>query len=159
MNTDQLNAVYRRLEEKCAVLREVMKSWASCSYGWYNGHYFKNAQGIWEREYFPIPVISVDGICDIEIHSEYIDISCKLTREQALSFDMAKLDQYAFEVFGVEEYLRDFGSTGEDTEQIRACIRESNESEIGFSFRFGWELTEDQVCEFAKFLKEKGFYY
>lgn len=59
-------------------------------------------------DYFPIPVITNKGTCDIEINLDQISITTKLTRNGALSYDFEKVKAYSFEAYGVKNYLDDF---------------------------------------------------
>lgn len=80
METDELNGVYYPLYIKA---NEILKRFVpsrifEAEYGWYNGHYSKNQSGQYVMDYFPIPVVSVKGFCDIEIGIGQITVSTKL---------------------------------------------------------------------------------
>ena len=59
-------------------------------------------------DYYPIPVISIKGYCDIEIEIDEITISTKLKYNDALNFDYSKIMHYDFEMYGVKDYLKDY---------------------------------------------------
>lgn len=162
MERGELNAIYQRMEAKC---REVcaafvkVRSQFRISSAYFGGHYARNAQGSYEMDYFPIPVVTVKGLCDIEIGLEGINVSTKLKREAAIAFDYKQLVGQEFEVYGVEDYLNDFYRHGDCIETMLGRIKESEEKDIGFSFPFARETDGDQLYRFALRLKQWGFYY
>lgn len=162
MKRDELNEVYQKLESK---MHEIVAPFTSLHKGhpftcaYYNGHYFKNSDGKYTMDYFPIPVISLKKLCDIEIGLENISLSTKMTRDLALKFDYNKLCDYHFEVYGVEEYLEDFYTEGHSIRELIANISNSSEKEIGVSFQFTWEVTPVQIEKLVKLLRKEGFYY
>ena len=162
MCRDELNKVYQKLEIK---MHEITAPFLSLhngipfTCGYYNGHYFKNSDGEYKEDYFPIPVISLEKLCDIEIGLENISISTKLKRDAALQFDYNNLCDYTFEVYGVEEYLEDFYVEGNSIEELITNISNSSEKEIGISFQFSWDVTVEQIEKLVRLLKREGFYY
>ena len=162
MERKSLNEVYRKMDGK---MREIAAPFRqnrddfSFSYGYFNGHYYKNENGEYEMDYFPIPVVSVEGICDIEIGLEEISISTKRTRREAVSYDYGKLSGYHFEVYGVENYLEDYYTEGNTIEELLENVRKSPEEHIGFTFYFSYDLDGNAVYEFVKFLRDEGFFY
>lgn len=69
---ESLNQLYRPLDEKLheliAKLTKLHGGFTVTS-GFYNGHYHKNVDGLYQADAYPIPVISVMGLCDIQIRS------------------------------------------------------------------------------------------
>lgn len=73
-----IDSAYHRLEEKQAKLLRVLSSLTlPLDVGWYNGHYHRDENGTWCREAYPIPVIGVRGLCDIELQFRQISVSTK----------------------------------------------------------------------------------
>ena len=109
----EINIAYNRLEMKQAeITHALFHRIFELESGWYNGHYHKGEDGNWFRESYPIPVIGIKGICDIEIQFEKITISTKLKRDMALAYSFEKFSGYEFEAYGVEDYLADFYHAG-----------------------------------------------
>lgn len=104
-------------------------------------------------EHYPIPVIHVNGYCDVEIHPDNIIVSTKLKRRDALSYSYEKVKQYSFEAFGVEGYPDAYRLEGQSVEEMKQAIKKGDEKEIGFAFRFSWEMDGKQMYEFAKLLR------
>lgn len=163
MNTEllnEMNAAYCRLETKKAeIVHALWHKIFELESGWYNGHYHRNEDGEWSREFYPIPVISVNGLCDIEIQFDKVSASTKLKRGKALGYSFEKFVQYEFEAYGVEDYLADFYHEGQTVNEMKENIRTSDETDIGFSFVFPFDIDEKQIFEFAKLLRREGFFY
>lgn len=164
MDIDELNQFYFRLRIKCNELviglhhRVFQVEW-----GWFSGHYEKDGDGEYSRNDYPIPVISVKGYCDIEVNPDCVTVTAKRKRRDVLEGDFEKsfdkLTAYPFEAFGVEGYLDDFYQPGMTLEQFRENVRNSRETEVGFSFRLDFDVTGEQIYEFAKLLRREQFYY
>lgn len=156
MERCQLNDIYRKLDEKA---REISQLLYNSTFGYYNGHYYRNKSGDYEIDYFPIPVITIKDTCDIEINFDQISVTTKLTRDGALSYEFEKVKVYRFEAYGVKEYLNDFYIAGNTIDTMIEKIRESQEENIFFSFYFPYEVASNSICEFVKFIKTEGFFY
>lgn len=156
----EINAVYCRLEMKQAeITHALFHRTFELESGWYNGHYHKGENGNWFRESYPIPVIGVKGICDIEIQFEKTSISTKLKRDVALAYSFEKFSGYEFEAYGVGDYLADFYHAGQTVQEMKDNIRACDEKEIGFSFVFPFDVEGKQIFEFVKLLRREGFFY
>ena len=159
MDKQQLNEIYYPLDLKQAELNALFRGDFRLESSWYNGHYHKDETGNWCRESYPIPVIGVKGLCDIEVTFDKISISTKLKRDAALGYPFEKLAGYEFEAYGVENYLTDFYHPGQTAQDLGENIRTCNEKEIGFSFVFPLDRDGKQIFEFVKLLQQEGFYY
>ncbi len=157
---NEINSAYARLEAKmlavCGALRRRMFE-PEC--GWYNGHYSQGEGGGWVRQAYPIPVVSVKGLCDIEISFSGMTLTTKLSRAQALEYSFDKLADYDFEAYGVEDYLGSLRSEGETLEEFKRNLASTMEREIFISFTIPDDMTGDGIYNFAKLLKREGFYY
>lgn len=157
---EEINALYLRLEAKQTQINQALSAQGLCPHcGWYNGHNHRDEAGKWIKEAYPIPVISLDGLRDIELEFDKISVSVKLTRDAALAFDFEELAECDFEAYGVEDYLADFYHRGSTIPAMKAQIRACPEAEIGFSFYFPFESEEVRLAEFVLQLRSKGFYY
>lgn len=151
---ETLNAIYRPLETKRAAVQDALRPLGlRVASAYYNGHYQKDQDGDYVRNDYPIPVVEVTGLCDIEIEPDHLSVSAKLTRERALAYDFSHLRAYTYEVYGVQDYLTDYAG-----ETVKDAILGSAEREIGFSFSFPFETEGKTLCAFAAFLREEGFY-
>ena len=155
-----LNEFYHFLEEKKNEIIQSLKGLnLKMSSGWFNGHYCKTDSGKWEREAFPIPVITIHGICDIEIHDERLSISTKMKKENALAFSFVPYTAYEFEAFGVKDYLADYFHSGMNLDDMKHQIEKSGESEIGFAIIVPFDFNSRNLIELIDKLKADGFFY
>ena len=162
MNRDELNEIYKKLENR---MHRIIAPFTSLHKGfeffcgYYSGHYYKNAEGKYVMDFFPIPVVTVKGLCDIEIDLDKVSVSTKLRREVALNYSYDKLSVYEFEVYGVDEYLDDFYVKGNSYAELVENIASSKEKEIGFSFLFSKDVDAEVIYKCVKFLRKEGFFY
>lgn len=125
----------------------------------HNGHYHRAYDGTWVRESYPIPVLSVKNLCDIEVHFDRISLSTKLRRTVALDFSFAPVAGFPFEAYGVEDYLADLYHPGQSIQDLKENVLACNESELGFSFPLPFDSNGVQVLDLVQLLKREGFYY
>ena len=155
-----LNEIYRALELKSVELSVALQHRIfEVKSGYYNGHYNKTEDGRYAQDYYPIPVVSVKGFCDVEINLDNISVSTKLKRADALKYDYSKLKGYTFDVYGVEAYLDDYYHEGATIHDLVTNIGKSDEKEIGFAFYFDFDVGREEIFEFVKFLRRNSFYY
>lgn len=156
---EEINAAYDQLERRqTELVRALQQEGLSTVSGWYNGHYHKAENGDWRREAYPIPVVTVKGVCDIEISFDGISVSTKRKREAALAASYESLSGYAFEAFGVEDYLRDFYQRGMTVAELKSNIAQSSEEEIGFAFPFSMDVEKEEILALVNLLRRDGFY-
>lgn len=148
------------MDGRAEALRNALRrSRFSCSTGYFNGHYHLNEAGTYQMDRFPIPVISVADLCDIEIDLERTSVTTKLTKDNAVRFDYQRLAGKAFEAYGVEDYLADYYAQGDSIETLIGNIVQSKEDNIGFSFYFERNADVKEVTDFVAFLGAQGFFY
>lgn len=158
---NDLNSLYRPLDQKA---REFIANFVKLhggfrvTSGFFNGHFHKNEAGNYQEDAYPIPVISVMGLCDIEIDFDAITFTTKLKKGQIADFDWRKLGGVPFEVYGVEDYLSDYGSS-QNSAQIKDGVSGSKETEFFVSFSFPIETDGEQAFRFLRTLQKYGFYY
>lgn len=147
---DLLNSVYEPLYKRtAAVLSKLKKLNYDVTWGYYGFHSVKNKEEF-TTELFPIPVITVKDICDIGIDLDSIFIEGKLKRDAALKFDFSLLKDYNFEVYGVNEYLKDFYNKNLDIVNIHEKIKESSEKEIGIQVCLESDTPLSKIIEVVK---------
>ncbi len=157
---DGMNRVYYELNlKKSEIFHALYHRIFELSVGWYNEHYVKDDSGAYRVTYYPIPVISVKGFCDIEITFDEVSVTTHLRREAALEYSYDRLKDYPFEAYGVEEYESDYYHPGLTVADLKENIRRGDEKEIGFAFTFPFEVDGRVIFEFVKLLRREGFYY
>ena len=97
----QLSEIYHPLEMKSfQMLLGLQHRIFDPQLAYYSGHHRKSADGVHRVDYFPLPVITVDGFCDVVIDLDCVTVSSKLRRENALAFAYERLGAYEFEICG-----------------------------------------------------------
>ena len=158
---EQLNRLYRPLDDKAReFITEMTKLHGGFKIesGFYNGHYHKNAEGNYLPDSYPIPVISVKGLCDIEIDFDGVSTTSKLSKERTASFDWNILGKVKFEVYRVDDYLRDYGND-QSAGEIGKAVQNSPEKEFFISFYIPFSESGANVLKFLRKLQNNGFYY
>lgn len=158
---EQLNHLYRKLDEKAHVYISEMTrlhGGFKIESGFYNGHYHKNAEGNYQMDSYPIPVISIKGLCDIEIDFDRISITSKLSKEQAVSFDWNTLGNTEFEVYGVDDFLQDYGDN-QTVGEIGKTVQDSLEKEFFISLYLPFSEGVEDVMQLLRKLQKNMFYY
>ena len=158
---EQLNRLYRPLDERAHVyIAEMTKLHGGFKIqsGFYNGHYHRNTEGNYQPDAYPIPVISVKGLCDIEIDFDGNSITSKLSKEQIISFDWNLLREVRFEVYGVNDFLRDYGDD-QSTCEISKSVQNSEENEFFISIFIPVNESGESVLKLLRKIKSMGFCY
>lgn len=158
---DALNRLYGPLADLAREIKAELKEWGGGSpitSGFFNGHSHQDENGAYRADSYPIPVISVMGLCDIEIDFDGVTVTTKLTKERLLALDISSVCAYAYEIYGVEDYLADYGD--QDTAAaMRGQITQSPEKEFFVTFSLPDGLAAGAVSALADTLKKQGFYY
>jgi len=156
----RMNEIYFTLSTKHAQLYNgLFHRVFQLSSGFYSGHEHQTSDGTRQMDYYPIPVISVKGFCDVEISLDSVSVTAKMKRKDALEYSFKKLESYSFEAFGVDDYMDTYYRDGMTIAEMKEGIAHSREKEIGFCFSFPWDVDGETMYEFAKLLRREGFYY
>ncbi|MDO4544267.1 MAG: hypothetical protein Q4C01_06905 [Clostridia bacterium] len=156
----ELNRIYRRLEQKQIELaRKLFHRIFRIESQYYSGHFRRTESGQLKENDYPIPIISIKGLCDIEIDLDCISVYTTLRRQAALAYSFEKLKAYRFEASTTKRYLSDLYCEGSTIEQMKAALAESSEKEVNFLFTFDFDTDGETMLNFAKLLRREGFYY
>lgn len=154
-----LNSYYEPLEQRRKQMQAALSAKFLTTVGWFNGHYRRDEAGRYGMDCFPIPEITVTGLCDVELHFDRINVTTKLRREDALVCDFAPFADVEFEAYGLEDYLLDFRTEGVSVDTMRKNICCSREREVFFSFSFDAKVETEVIVAFVQLLTHNGFYY
>ena len=121
--------------------------------------YARDGRGEFRRQAYPIPVVSVEGLCDIELGFLSLSITAKLARARALAFPYEALPPCSLGACGEEDHLSDYYHAGQSLETLRKNVASSRETEIGFAFSLPMTIEPDTLAAFLTFLKNSGFSY
>ena len=156
----EMGAAYRALEARLEIVKAaVRQAGLECASIWHNGHYARDGCGEFRRQAYPIPVVSVENLCDIELGFSALNATAKLARARALAFPYETLPPRSLEACGVEDYLSDCYHAGQSLEALRKNAASSRETEIGFAFSLPMAIDPDALAAFLTFLKNSGFSY
>ena len=154
-----LNGIYRPLHERATAMTDCFRKLGfDARLGWYNMHYRGTGGGEYAPDYFPIPVISIAGLCDIEFNIYTVNVTAKLTRNDSLEKNIDGIG-VSYEAYGVNDYLNDFRNAETTTEQMRRAIAQSDEKEVFFGFLLPQDIKADGIAEFIERLRLLGFFY
>lgn len=154
-----LNGIYRPLHERATALSKLLREKGlDARLGWYNMHYRGTGGGEYAPDYFPIPVISIVGLCDVEFNIDTVNVTAKLTRKDSLEKNIDGIG-VSYEAHGVNDYLNDFRNAETTTEQMRRAIAQSDEKEVFFGFLLPQDIKADGIAEFIERLRLLGFFY
>lgn len=158
---EQLNEFYKNLDGKAKQIKDILvNNGFKAEKNYFNGHYYnKDAAGNYVMDYYPIPVIELKGLCDIEVVGTHLNISTKTSLKNAIHFNYDIMSDFYFEVYGVIDYLADYYKSGEDILKLYKSLETCNETEIGFGFSFANNVPADKILKLIVILKENGFYY
>lgn len=135
------------------MVHALAQSGYPCTWGFFAQHSIRNGAD-WFFEHYPIPVITMENVCEIGFDIQQTFVEFKLKREQAITFDFTQFSGIAFEVYGVVDYLNDFYHADRDIDQIHAEIEKSDEKEIGVSLLFGYLEPVENLIKVVTALKE-----
>ena len=158
---DEMNKIYKALVLKQKELISELKKCGDFKFssGFFNNHYHKNEIGVYIADCFPIPVISIKGLCDIEIDLERISVTSKLEKKNVLIFDFSKINDLTFEIYGVEDYLTDYYAHGNNISDTLHKIESSDEQAFFYPFYFDNSVTGKEICKLIEFLFSHNFFY
>lgn len=134
-----LNEIYEPFHRAgVEALRAIRALGYDAKMGYYNLHEVK-VDGVYEKEFFPLPEITIFGIatsadCGIALDkTAWLELT--IPREQALAIDYVTLaNTTRLEVYGADAYLVDFYNAEMSIEPVRALIEASTEREIHLYF-------------------------
>ena len=148
---DQLNSIYKPLWNKAVDIKNnLIAAGYTASLGFYNNHYVKGGNGF-EIEYFPIPVITVDGIGDIGVDIDTYWVEIQLSKDRAVLLDYPELAQrYSLEVHGSDDFCLDFYNKHSDPYQVTEKINAGNETLINIVFYLELDSCTSELVNIVK---------
>lgn len=161
MDKQELSEFYRQLDERSnAILDSFLDLNGDFDYwvGWYNEHYSRNEKNEYEFNYFPIPIITLDKIAEIEINPEettiYTYFNARKARE--INFDrfiIFNVEAYVVDDNELEEEYTDFGKAAKPSKK-----KPNNNKDICFAFIFKKDVEARKIGSFIQLLINLGFH-
>jgi len=157
----ELNAFYQDMEYRANRIFGQFTTLRSkpAELRYYSGHYTKNDSGDYQMDYFPILVLSIQGLCDIEFHTDQIQITTKIKKSEIHKLDFKTLNPYSFEVYGLKDYTSTYGNNQTPVESLIQTIDHSNETVVVFAFSFSNDIEPIKIKSFTHQLERLHFYY
>ncbi len=115
--------LYRRAQALCSRLNAAGYG---CQWNWYAFHFSRRPEGF-SPEFFPIPVITVQGLCDTGLELDWSAI------------------RRPFEVYGADDYCGDLYRPGMTPDQLRARIAQDGAKEVGVQLTLAAGCTDEEV--------------
>ena len=150
---NQLNSIYKPIWEKSIELNRAFQSQGyTSSCGFYNNHSIK-VDGSFVTEYFPIPVITVNGVGDIGIDLDSVWFEVVLPKEKAIALDYESITgSYKIEVYGCQNYLKDIFNDQIPISDIVPNIKKSSENEFFILFYLKQCITTNDIIAIIRML-------
>ena len=112
------------------------------------------------ENHYPIPVISLGGLCDVEVDTDIISVFTRLKRVDMLRFDFSELTGYSFKAYGYGAgSLVNFCDDETTLQNVKEHILGSNAEVIDFYFDFPFDTDEGTVFALVKKLRNAGFFF
>lgn len=156
---DDINTLYRDAELRLeSTLRALRQLGCPLSHGWYNGHYRKGAGGAWQRESFPIPVIHVEGLCEVELPFESIAVTARLTRASALTYRFDRLADYDYELLSAEDMQTEYYHRGMSDSERQTRLEASHEPQLLITVHLPPDVSDGELVRLIGILLQDGFF-
>lgn len=159
---EAMNAAYAALDKRAKDILNALKASGLkrlLSYGYYAGHNWPDAAGGYQMDHYPIPVITVQDLCDIEIDFAHTSITAKQSKEAALRLDDSAFQGMRFAVYGLEDFQTDYKKAKESPDVLPERLKNSGETAFFYSFLFSGDVDKAQLLATVKRLEGLGFFY
>ena len=150
---NQLNDIYKPIWDRANEIgRELQESGYTITKGFFNNHSVK-INDSFVTEFFPIPVIFVEGVGEIGIDLDYVWFVAVFPKEKALSlhYDSIARDN-KFEIYGSQDYLKDIFNEQIAISDIIPGIMDSSETDFCVQFYFEKNVAADDIIAIARTL-------
>ena len=132
--------LYRRVHSLCGQLTSAGYKF---QWNWYAFHFSRRPEGF-QPEFFPIPVVTVENVCDIGLELDHIFIERMLPRAQALDLDWSSIRR-PFEVYGADDYCGDLYLPGMTPDQLRERIVQSGAEDVGVQLTLAPDCPDGEI--------------
>jgi len=147
----QLNDIYKPIWERTTNIgRDLQELGYKVTKGFHNNNSIK-IDGNFITEFFPIPIITVEGVGDVGIDLDCVWFEVVVPKEKALSLDYTSIaKEYKIEVYGNENYLNDIYNEQISVSEIVPAIKASSETNICVLFYFEQCITANDIMTAAR---------
>ena len=170
----RLNELYQALTEKAQGLMKALMPLVDAnllmSMSYVIKHYIRNMYkhreaapdnaASYSEDNYPIPVIRLSDLCEIEIYTDVISVFTRLKCTDAESFDISRLEGCTFEAYGYDGgQLIDFSDGNTVLQEIKNNILNSNTEITDFYFDFPFDVDESEIYKLIDLLCKSGFFF
>jgi len=150
----QLNSIYEPLHRQFKELKLTLEKYnfSYSSAGWFNMHSVKHNDDF-INEYFPVPVLSIEGVGDIGLNLDYIFIETTISKEKAECLHLDNFNDYNIEIYGVRDYLIDYYQPNFEIGIYKEKIHESPEKEFHFTINLPQGISMNEIIDVISKLK------
>ena len=159
----QLTQIYNQLNNKAQRL--------SCSLNWriykFELELHMSSLMYYENEdesdiSYPIPVVQIDKLCDVEYWLDKIIITSRINIKDALVFDFNKLNIYDWELYGCRQYPYLFYNKNDNhiilDDKLNELIK-LDENEIGIQIYLNKDEDSENVIKCIDKLRKFNLFY
>ena len=169
-----LNRFYQALTDKAQSLMKALMPLVDAkllmSMSYVIKHYIRNMYkhreatpdnaASYSEDNYPIPVIRLSDLCEVEIYTDVISVFTRLKCADAKDFDISALDKYSFEAYGYDGgQLIDFSDGNATLQEIKNNILCSNTEITDFYFDFPFDADEKEIYALTSLLHGSGFFF
>ena len=114
----------------------------------------------YSEDNYPIPVIRLSDLCEVEIYTDVISVFTRLKYDQVKKLDFSRLAGYDFEVYGYDSgQLIDFSDGDATVQETKDNILNSSTEVADFYFDFPFDCGEDEILKLTTLLHDEGFFF
>lgn len=145
-----LNDFYDDYNDKAISLTKLLSKTYKTSYK-YTTEY--------NKESYPLPVVSVSGLCEIVLNEYEIDINTKISKSNLLKINFDDFKNYDFDIYPTCDYFNDLYEKGMSNKEVLEKIKSSNYKNFGLTFIVPLDMSNMSIRKLINLLKINNFKY
>lgn len=147
---DILNNFYDDYNDKAISLTKLLSKTYKSSYS-YTTKY--------NNESYPLPVISVKGLCEIILNEYEIDINTKISKSNLLKINFNDFKDYDFDIYSPYDYYNDLYEKGMSNKELKDKIKKTNYKNFGLTFIVPLDMSNISIRKLINLLNINKFKY
>jgi hypothetical protein len=118
-----INKFYRNIKMKAAeMILGLSHRIFTLDSGWYSDHLIKRLDNHYQIACYLIMVISVDGLCKLEVNETSVSILSKLRRVVALQYTFEKFSGVSFSAYDVKDTYTELFHSSADIAELHQKV-------------------------------------
>lgn len=143
-----LNDFYDDYNDKAISLTKLLSKTYKTSYK-YTTEY--------NKESYPLPVVSVSGLCEIVLNEYEIDINTKISKSNLLKINFDGFKNYDFDIYPTSDYFNDLYEKGMSNKEVIEKIKKSNYKNFGLTFIVPLDMSNTSIRKLINLLEINNF--